>query len=578
MERFYLETLGESIVSDFELNRPTPPAAPPVVPPAPPPPPVPPPPPAPLRKPVLGPAPIRSAAARSTLPAASRQVSESSVSADRVPRTTVNRDVVLPLPQPGTWGISWRHFLPVGAGTVRAAVEEKRRQVPSWLISFVAHLALMIMLALVPLARLSKGPLTLIFGTSAPAGVAEFELAGPGEITSIEAEMTSLEPQPVEPTKILESLQLAEVNPVNLNKTLSPVEALTSLPTGIKDGLVGRSGALKGALLSKFGGNAETENAVEMGLKWLSKNQMSDGSWSLTGPYRDGGANENRTAATAMAVNAFLGAGYTPKEGPYADNVRLGLAYLLKRQDKDGFFAGREPSRQQMYAQAIATITFCEAAGMTGNADYRIAGQKAIQFAEWSQSKLKGWRYDPRIDADLSVTGWYLMAFVTAKMTGFAVDEEIFQSVSTFLDSVQHEDGSRFAYKEYDPPSLSMTAEGLLCRIYLGMGRTDPALMRAIRDDLLPNAPRADEPMSSVYYWYYATQVLHHYGGRAWIEWNDAMKSVLPALQEKGGAEAGSWDPQKDQFGPSGGRLYTTCLNIYCLEVYYRHLAMYSLD
>ena len=283
-------------------------------------------------------------------------------------------------------------------------------------------------------------------------------------------------------------------------------------------------------------------------------------------------------AATALALNAFLGAGYTPNDGKYADNVRLGLAYLLKRQDNEGFFAGREPSRQQMYAQAIATITFCEAAGMTGSSEYRTAGQKAIKFAEWSQSKLKGWRYDPRIDADLSVTGWYVMAFVTGKKTGFVVDEEIFQSVGTFLDSVQHDEGSRYAYKEYDPPSLSMTAEGLLCRIYLGMGKTNTALMRAIRDDLLPNAPRADEPMSSVYYWYYATQVLHHFGGSAWVQWNDAMKSVLPALQEKVGPDAGSWDPGKDQFGPSGGRLYTTCLNIYCLEVYYRHLSMYSLD
>ena len=170
------------------------------------------------------------------------------------------------------------------------------------------------------------------------------------------------------------------------------------------------------------------------------------------------------------------------------------------------------------------------------------------------------------------------MAFVTGKMVELEVDEEIFRSVGTFLDSVQHEEGSRYAYKEFDPPSLSMTAEGLLCRIYLGWPRTEPAMMRAIRDDLLTNKPRKDEASSSVYYWYYATQVLHHVGGKDWEEWNAAMKKVLPAMQVRAGKEAGSWDPDKDQFGASGGRLYTTCLNIYCLEVYYRHLAMYDLD
>ncbi len=46
------------------------------------------------------------------------------------------------------------------------------------------------------------------------------------------------------------------------------------------------------------------------------------------------------------------------------------------------------------------------------------------------------------------------------------------------------------------------------------------------------------------------------------------MKRTLPALQVRSGKEAGSWNPGKDQFAASGGRLYTTCLNIYCLEVY----------
>jgi hypothetical protein len=491
---------------------------------------------------------------------------------------TSSRDVAPLTVHRGFFGFGRRRFVPATAGTVQAAHEAKRRQVPSWLISFVVHLALLLALALVPLVNLTDGPLDLLFGTSAPEGIAEFELAGPATTNIMEVDSELLEPTPPSVVNVLESIKLPDIKPVKLSTSNTPVETLTSLPTGIKDGLSGRSGALKGALLAKFGGNETTEGAVELGLKWLAKNQKSDGSWSLEGPYSDGGANENRTAATAMALNAFLGAGHTPKGGEYADNVRLGLAYLLRKQDGDGFFAGREPSRQQMYAQAIATIAVCEAAGMTGKSEYVIAGQKAIGFAEWSQSNLKGWRYDPRVGADLSVTGWYLMALVTGKMTGFTVNEEVFQSVGTFLDSVQHADGSRYAYVDFDPPSLSMTAEGLLCRIYLGMGRTNPALMQAVRDDLLPNAPRADEQITSVYYWYYATQVMHHYGGEAWAEWNDAMKNVLPALQEKDGPEAGSWSPRTDQYGPSGGRLYITCFNIYCLEVYYRHLAMYSLD
>lgn len=453
---------------------------------------------------------------------------------------------------------------------------------PAWLISFIVHLSVLMVLALIPLTQIAEGPMTFYLGDSAGEGegLEEIDLGSAASPTdTVDPTMEVIEPtQVVDATTLLDNIKLPEISPLPSTTAADSSNALKALPAGIANGLAGRGGNLRGDLIKKFGGNGQTIEAVDLGLQWLAKNQMSDGSWSLTGPYSDGGANENRTAATAMALNAFLGDGNTPLDGKYKENVRLGLAYLIKRQDEDGFFAAREPSRQQMYAQAIATITVCEAYGMTGDSKFRIAAQKAIKFAEWSQSKLKGWRYDPRIDADLSVTGWYLMALVTGKMVKLEVDEEIFKAVGDFLDSVQHEEGSRYAYKEFDPPSLSMTAEGLLCRIYLGWPRTEPAMMRAVRDDLLTNKPSRDEEMSSVYYWYYATQVLHHIGGKQWEEWNAAMKRVLPAMQTREGNEAGSWGPNKDQFGASGGRLYTTCLNIYCLEVYYRHLAMYDLD
>ncbi len=106
----------------------------------------------------------------------------------------------------------------------------------------------------------------------------------------------------------------------------------------------------------------------------------------------------------------------------------VGFAYLLTKQNDEGFFATRDSlSRQQMYAQAIATITFCEAFGMTGDSKYRIAAQKAIDFAEWSQSDLKGWRYNPREGADLIGVGWFLMALVMARWTNLTVNEEVFQ-------------------------------------------------------------------------------------------------------------------------------------------------------
>lgn len=485
----------------------------------------------------------------------------------------------------------WRRRLksvPTTSGAHLAGKEEERRKMPSWLVSCIFHVLLLLILALVPIGDLRSLPLTLIFSDSGPEAYTELEMAGMDAMES--AQIPEMANRSFEPTPLNEPLlqiQLPEllssdtpaeisVQPEQLTsiKTIVP---LPDIPTGISKGLTGRQGSMKAALLSKFGGTAKTEEAVELGLKWLAEQQKSTGAWSLVGPYSLGGSFENTTAATALALNAFLGAGYTHQEGKYKENVKLGLDYLLRRQDEDGFFAEGEPSRQQMYAQAIASIAVTEAYGMTGDSDLRIAAENAMAFAEWSQSKLRGWKYEPRHNADLSVTGWFVMALETGKMSGLGVDEEILQNVNEFLDSVSFDEDSRYAYEIFDKrPSLSMTAEGLLCRIYLGWSSTEPALLRAMQDDLLPNLPMLNDPEYSVYFWYYATQVLHHVGGPPWEEWNRAMRRVIPAMQVKDGDEKGSWDPSRDIWGTSGGRLYTTCLNIYCLEVYYRHLAIYD--
>jgi hypothetical protein len=64
--------------------------------------------------------------------------------------------------------------------------------------------------------------------------------------------------------------------------------------------------------------------------------------------------------------------------------------------------------------------------------------------------------------------------------------------------------------------------------------------------------------------------------GDFWREWNVVMRKRLPARQETQGKERGSWAPYDDRWAEYSGRLFSTCFNIYMLEVYYRHLPLYS--
>ena len=117
-----------------------------------------------------------------------------------------------------------------------------------------------------------------------------------------------------------------------------------------------------------------------------------------------------------------------------------------------------------------------------------------------------------------------------------------------------------------------MTAEALLCRIYLGWGRTHPALREGVLAMVEEDPPSENRP--NIYYWYYATQTLHHFGGTPWKQWNLQMRDVLVSSQEKRGHAAGSWTPM-GPLSSQGGRIYMTSLAICCLEVYYRHLPIF---
>jgi hypothetical protein len=341
--------------------------------------------------------------------------------------------------------------------------------------------------------------------------------------------------------------------------------------------LTGREEGAKKALLAAYGGTATTEAAVEMGLDWLVKQQRSDGTWSLQGPYSGGATVDNVTSATAMALLAFQGHGDTPTKGKYKKTVDKGWKALLAMQDRDGNFVKESGFNQRLYAQAQATIAICELYGMTKESRYAAPAELAVQFALKAQAPEGGWRYQPTVDSDTSVTGWFVMALQSARMAKMEVPDSALENIHKWLDSVSSQDGARYSYQRGREADEVMTAEAMLCRQYLGWKRNDPRMISGA--DFVSVHPLAYGAGSqNVYYWYYATQFFHHMEGAYWTKWNSVMRQAVPTEQVKSGAEKGSWSPSDDEWGPHGGRLYVTCLSIYMLEVYYRHLPLYSGD
>lgn len=343
----------------------------------------------------------------------------------------------------------------------------------------------------------------------------------------------------------------------------------------IQDILAGRRPEAKGELLREGGGTSATEGAVKLGLEWLARNQQSNGLWSLRGPYDDGGTEENGAAATAMALLAFQGAGHTHKgdpKDPYTAVVARGSTALIEHIRIEGE-SYRNAGLHGGYTQALGTIALCELFGMTRDPKLRKPAQNAVDYCIEAQSAEGGWRYTPRQDSDTSVTGWFVLALQSAKMAGLKVPDKTFGKAAAYLNSAGNHDGSRYGYQQGTVATRSMTAEALLCRQYLGWNQDDPRLLDGA-DYLLEELPSWES--SNVYYWYYATQVFHHLGGTRWKRWNEVMREILPSEQVTVGRDRGSWKPRGDIHAHAGGRLYVTCMCLYMLEVYYRHLPLYQ--
>ena len=192
----------------------------------------------------------------------------------------------------------------------------------------------------------------------------------------------------------------------------------------------------------------------------------------------------------------------------------------------------------------------------------------------WRIAKQKrggGWRYEPQQPGDTSVVGWQVIALTSARQAGLHVSSDSLGQTNKFLNSVQaNKTGSTYGYTPGAGVSPTMSAEGLLCRIYCGWKHGNEGLNQgtAYLLQFMPTRQR------DFYYWYYATQVLHHYGDDPWEQWNPAIRELLISLQAQQGHEAGSWAPQGGHDG-QGGRVYSTSLALLTLEVYYRHKRVY---
>jgi hypothetical protein len=470
--------------------------------------------------------------------------------------------------------------------SIASRLEKNRTPLSSVLVSMILHSTLFILLAMTSYLWPSKPKGLTINAVIVDTPLLEedepkentpkvqVELPKQIEFAPIEMEDTDIADDIEEETPLLsENTDMSdakEVNPIPAETV--PIASNANLPTG--GGLAGRDADARAKRAGESGGSQASEDAVELGLKWLAAHQRLDGSWRLDlkntpckGRCQHSGSRESTSAATGLALLAFLGAGYTHETGPYQDEVNRGLLYLMGKIRVTKF--GGSLAEPTMYSHAIATLAIGEAFALTGDTQLQNTLEAAMKYIIAAQHSAGGWRYNVQTPGDMTVTGWQIMALKSCELSGLTVPQEVWDSAGKFIKSKQANYGSTYGYLK-PGAEHSPTAVGLLCQMYLGWGRDSLPL----QDGSLQLAEWGPS-RSNIYFDYYATLVLHHLRGKEWENWNETMRDYLVSTQDRRGHQTGSWHFQ-DKHGSVGGRLYTTAMAIMVLEVYYRYLPLYE--
>jgi len=455
---------------------------------------------------------------------------------------------------------------------------------PSWLVSMIFHLAVLLVLALLSLPQGSVADAVALL-TSPPEEPGEIdELPPPAELPPLPISFG--DPDVLSAVPPAEKQQLAAFEPSDVTPTYKLALGDGPITCGVPFGdPLARTGPPGGGGPGKYGPFPPREKnmenrAVAAALKWLAEHQLPDGSWSFDhtlaaacrGKCRNpGNLPDARLGATGLALLPFLGAGQTHKQGIYKLTVRRGLYFLISRMKVSPKGGSLFEPGGRMYSHGIASITLCEAYALTHDKGLYRPAQQAINFICYAQDPVGGgWRYEPRQRGDTSVVGWQLMALKSAHLAYIRVPPIVVQKASNYLDGVQSESGAKYGYTDPGHGSSATTAIGLLCRMYLGWKKDTPALERGVQW-LSEQGPAA----ADMYYNYYATQVMRHWGGPTWKKWSSAIMPQLEASQAAAGHEKGSWY-FKHSHAQRGGRLYCTAMAAMVLEVPYRHLPIYG--
>jgi hypothetical protein len=328
---------------------------------------------------------------------------------------------------------------------------------------------------------------------------------------------------------------------------------------------------------------AESEAAVDRGLRWLAANQGPEGNWG-----------SNDLGLVAVGGLAFLSAGHMPGIGEHGEACERALSYVVKNAKPSGLL-NIAAAQRDTYNHGLATFVLGQAYGMTGDARVGKALDRALKLIARTQGPVGGWAYQavPQ-DGDLSLSVMQAKALRSAVDSGFEIPPSVIEKAITNVRGHYTPKGGnprmpeaelkklpgQFTYaKGGGNPTVAMAAAGVVClqefgqyddwRIAKSMDRVAAEIAK-----IKPAKAHDGKMPFDAYTLNYVGQSLYQVGGPGWKQHYPALRDALVGSQvidPKNPANDGKWAAGA-HVGGKPGDLYGTAVAVFVLSIPNRYL------
>jgi hypothetical protein len=328
---------------------------------------------------------------------------------------------------------------------------------------------------------------------------------------------------------------------------------------------------------------AESEAAIDRGLRWLAANQGPEGNWG-----------SNDLGLVAVGGLAFLSAGHMPGIGEHGEACERALAYVVTNAQPSGLLNVAGP-RRDMYNHGLATFVLGQAYGMTGDARIGKALDRALKLIARTQGPVGGWAYQAKpADGDLSLSVMQAKALRSAVDSGFEIPPSVIEKAITNVRGHYFPKGGnpkmpeaelkklpgQFTYaKGGGNATVAMAAAGVVCLQEFGQyddWRIAKSMERVTTDiaTIKPQQSHNGQMPFDAYTLNYVGQSLYQVGGPGWREHYPILRDALVGAQvidPKNPAIDGKW-AAGGHVGGKPGDLYGTAVAVFVLAIPNRYL------